>query len=62
MILTRPEITFAVNKLSQYISAPILKHFTHVRESSRYLMATQDYGRKFFKEGSMWLTSFTAAN
>lgn len=59
LILTRPAITFVVNKLSQYISAPSLQHLIACKRVLIYLKATQDYGLKFLKEGSMQLTGFT---
>ncbi|KAH9750824.1 retrovirus-related pol polyprotein from transposon RE1 [Citrus sinensis] len=62
LILTRPEIAFAVNKLSQYVAAPTLQHLMACKRVIRYLKATQDYGLKFFREGSLTLTSFTDAD
>ncbi|KAH9677665.1 retrovirus-related pol polyprotein from transposon RE1 [Citrus sinensis] len=62
LILTRPEIAFAVNKLSQYVAAPTLQHLMACKRVLRYLKATQDYGLKFFREGSLTLTSFTDAD
>ncbi|KAH9696661.1 retrovirus-related pol polyprotein from transposon RE2 [Citrus sinensis] len=62
LVLTRPEIAFAVNKLSQYVSAPTLQHLMACKRVLRYLKATQDYGLKFIKEGNMELTGFTDAD
>ncbi|KAH9696545.1 retrovirus-related pol polyprotein from transposon RE2 [Citrus sinensis] len=62
LILTRPEIAFAVNKLSQYISAPTLQHLMACKRVLKYLQSTQDYGLKFIREGSMQLTGFTDAD
>ena len=62
LILTRLEITFAVNKLSQYVAAPTLQHIMACKRILRYLKATQDYGLKFFREGSRTLTGFTDAD
>lgn len=62
LIFTRPEIAFAVNKLSQYVSAPTLQHLMACKRVLRYLQSTQDYGLKFIKEGSMQLTCFTDAD
>ena len=59
LILTKLEITFAVNKLSQYIAAPTLQHLMACKRVLRYLKATQDYDLKFLKEGSLTLTGFT---
>lgn len=50
LTLTRPKITFAVNKLNQYVSALIVQHLMACKKVLRYLRATQDYGLKFIKE------------
>ncbi|KAH9650410.1 retrovirus-related pol polyprotein from transposon RE2 [Citrus sinensis] len=62
LILTRPEIAFAVKKLSQYVAAPTLQHLMACKRVLRYIKATQDYGLKFFREGSLTLTGFTDAD
>ncbi|KAH9686748.1 hypothetical protein KPL70_014488 [Citrus sinensis] len=62
LILTRPEIAFAINKLSQYVAAPTLQHLMACKRVLRYLKATQDYGLKFFREGSLTLSGFTNAD
>ncbi|KAK9224404.1 hypothetical protein WN943_009437 [Citrus x changshan-huyou] len=62
LILTRPEIAFAVNKLSQYVSAHTLQYLMASKRVLRYLKSTQDYGLKFTREGSMQLTGFTDAD
>ena len=62
LILTRLEIAFAVNKLNQYVAAPTLQHLMACKRVLRYLKATQDYGLKFFREGSLTLTGFTDAD
>lgn len=60
--LIRPEIAFAVNKLSQYVSAPTLQHLMACKRVLRYLKATKDYGLKFMREGSMEFIGFTNAD
>lgn len=62
LILTRPEIAFAVNKLSQYVSTPTLQHLMACKKILRYLKSTQDYGLKFVQEGDLKLTAFTDAD
>ena len=46
-IATRPDISFAVALLSQFISNPGLEHFQGMKRILRYLKGTLDYGLKF---------------
>nr|XP_034194668.1 uncharacterized protein LOC117610925 [Osmia lignaria] len=43
-LYTRPDILFAVTKLSQYNSNPGKQHWLQVKHILRYLSATKDYG------------------
>lgn len=47
LVLTRPEITFTVHKLSQYVAAPTLQHVMAYKRILRYLKGIKDYGLKF---------------
>ncbi|XP_016191782.1 uncharacterized protein LOC107632628 [Arachis ipaensis] len=42
--ITRPEITFAVNKVSQFMHTPLKSHWKAVKRILRYLAGTIDYG------------------
>ncbi|KAH9793301.1 hypothetical protein KPL71_004480 [Citrus sinensis] len=59
LVLTRPNIAFAVDKLNQYVSGPTLRHLMACKRVMRYLKATQDYGIKFVSNGEVKLTGFT---
>ena len=59
LVLTRPEIAFAVHKLSQYVAAPTLQHILACKRVLRYLKATEDYGLKFSAGGEMRITGYT---
>ena len=59
MILIKSEIAFAVNKLSQYVSAPIMQHLMACKRVLRYLKGTQDYGLKFVQDVDLKLIRFT---
>ncbi|KAH9782590.1 hypothetical protein KPL71_008966 [Citrus sinensis] len=59
VILTRPEIAFAVHKLSQYVAMLTLQHLMACKRVLRYLKETQDYGLKFGTEGELRLTGYT---
>ena len=44
---TRPDICFAVNTLSQYLTDPRSVHLTAAKHILRYLKGTVDYGLKY---------------
>jgi histone deacetylase 1/2 len=46
--ITRPEISFAVNKVCQFMSAPLESHWTAVKRILRYLKGTIHSGLKIF--------------
>lgn len=42
--ITRPELSFSVNKVSQYMACPLDTHWKAVKRIVRYLSGTIDYG------------------
>ena len=40
---TRPDITYAVNRLASYTANPSLQHMTAIKRILRYLSGTRDY-------------------
>jgi histone deacetylase 1/2 len=44
--ITRPEISFVVNKVCQFMSAPLESHWTAVKRILRYLKGTINFGLK----------------
>ncbi|XP_047949217.1 uncharacterized mitochondrial protein AtMg00810-like [Salvia hispanica] len=42
--ITRPELSFSVNKVSQYMACPLDTHWRAVKRILRYLSGTIDYG------------------
>ena len=54
LVLTMPEIAFAVNKLSQCVSSPTMQHLIACKRVLRYLKSTQDYGLKFAHNLISW--------
>lgn len=60
--LTRPEIAFTVNKLSQFLAALSVLHWQACKRVLRYLQCTADYGLQFYNSGSLTLTAFSDAD
>src|SRR5271168_1085547 len=49
---TRPDITFAVNRLASYTANPSLQHFAAVKRILRYLAGTKDLGITYSKNST----------
>ena len=62
VLLTRPDLAFTVNKLSQFLSAPTILHWQACKRVLRYLQSTADYGLQFFSSGSLTLTAYSDAD
>jgi len=60
--LTRPDISFCVNRVCQFLSAPTTVHWAAVKRILRYLHDTADMGLCFTKSGSSLLSAFSDAD
>ena len=58
-ILTRPDIAFALGRLSQYLSDPAKHHRQALKNLLRYIRSTIDEGLVFSASGSQTITGFS---
>uniref|UniRef100_A0A803QG52 Reverse transcriptase Ty1/copia-type domain-containing protein n=1 Tax=Cannabis sativa TaxID=3483 RepID=A0A803QG52_CANSA len=58
----RPEISYAVNKVSQFMQTPLEAHWKTIKKILRYLNGTLDYGLHMKPSTSLTLTSFCDAD
>lgn len=62
LTLTRPDISFAVNKVCQYLHKPTTLHWTVVKRILRYLRNTVGIGLKIQRSLSMLVSAFSDAD
>ncbi|KAH9731198.1 retrovirus-related pol polyprotein from transposon RE1 [Citrus sinensis] len=62
LTLTRPDIAFTVNKLSQFLAAPTSLHWQACKRVLRYLQSTTHFGLQFFKSGSPSFIAYSDAD
>lgn len=58
MLLTRPDIAYIVNKLSQFLAALTIFHQQACKRVSRYLQGITNFGIQFFNSGPLNLTAY----
>lgn len=62
LTLTRPDISYSVNKVCQFLHAPTIEHWTVVKRILRYIKHTVNYGLGIHKCSSMLVNGFTNAD
>jgi len=62
LTLTRPDISFAVNKVCQYLHAPTTVHWTAVKRILRYLKNTTRLGIRIARSPSSLVSGFSDAD
>lgn len=56
LCITRPDLSFAVNKVSQYMHSPLVEHWQAVKQILRYIQGTRDLGLTLQKCSSFRLS------
>lgn len=62
ILLTRPDMAFAVNHMSQFIHSPSEHHWDAVKHVLHYLNENLDHGLHIWKHESLSLHDFTDAD
>ncbi|XP_026443702.1 uncharacterized protein LOC113343796 [Papaver somniferum] len=60
--MTRPDITYDVNQVSQYMHRPTQTHFMVVKRIIRYLKGALGHGICFWRDSSFHLTAYSDAD
>ena len=59
LVNTRPDMSFAVNTLNQFVVEPKRVHWTAGKHILRYLAGTTDYGLDYRRSGGVGLVGYT---
>jgi histone deacetylase 1/2 len=62
LTLTRPDISYAVNKVCQYLHAPTTVHWTAAKRIWRYVKHTLSMGLTFMRSSSTLVSAFSDAD
>nr|ABA95721.1 retrotransposon protein, putative, Ty1-copia subclass [Oryza sativa Japonica Group] len=62
LTLTRPDISYSVNKVCQFLQTPTTAHWSAVKRILRYLKGTLDLGLKIVKSSSNLVSAFSDAD
>jgi hypothetical protein len=57
--LTRPDLSYSVNKLSQFMHSPSEEHWTSAKRVLCYIAAILTYGIQFYKTSSSQIHAFS---
>jgi hypothetical protein len=62
LMLTEPDLAFAVNKFCQFLHNHTTVHWTVVKQILRYIKGTIDIGLKIIKSNSIFISAFSYAD
>ncbi|CAA0817787.1 cysteine-rich RLK (RECEPTOR-like protein kinase) 8, partial [Striga hermonthica] len=60
--ISRPELSYSVNKVSQYMQTPMNTHWKAVKRILGYLAGTLDYGMHFYMSKNLQITAYADAD
>ncbi|XP_042511762.1 uncharacterized mitochondrial protein AtMg00810-like [Macadamia integrifolia] len=59
LTITRPDISYAINSVCQFMHAPTTTHFCMVKRILRYVQGTIDHGLRIVRDSSLQLYAFS---
>ncbi|KAK9049437.1 hypothetical protein SSX86_031595 [Deinandra increscens subsp. villosa] len=62
LTITRPDLSFAVNQVSQYLQSPTVNHYQEVKRILRYVKGTPHYGLHFTRSAQPSVIGFSDAD
>lgn len=62
LTITRPDLSYAVNQVSQFLHAPTTDHFRAVKRILRYVKGTLSFGLTFQRSHSISLVAYSDAD
>ncbi|KAK9060122.1 hypothetical protein SSX86_020826 [Deinandra increscens subsp. villosa] len=62
LTITRPDISYSVNQVSQFLKAPTMENFQNVKRIIRYIKGTLDFGLTFSRPSSTTLVGYSDAD
>ncbi|XP_057432842.1 uncharacterized mitochondrial protein AtMg00810-like [Lotus japonicus] len=62
LTITRPDLSYAVNTVSQFLQAPTVDHFQAVKRILRYVCGTQHFGLTFRRTSSPAIIGYSDAD
>ncbi|XP_042494989.1 uncharacterized mitochondrial protein AtMg00810-like [Macadamia integrifolia] len=62
LTMTRPNLSYVVNSVCQYMHAPTVAHFGMVKRILRYVCGTLDVGLRILRDSSLDLFAFSDSN
>jgi len=62
LLVTRPELSYSVNKVAQFMHSPQLHPWQFVKRILRYLVGTIDHGLVLHEKSSSFIKAFSDAD